>query len=489
MNYYLPDGYIKRKDNLAYIDEPGNFNYQPYVYSFSEHIASRAGLEWIIDIGCGSAGKLISLSEKFSIVGIDSPEGIGFAREAIPNSRLIVHNLETGLPKLSANILSRALIICSDVLEHLRNPEVLMGSLAELSRKAPYVVISTPDRDRARGWLDNGPPQNPAHVMEWNGTEFVRFMRGSGFDQIPFHGHTINTDFHRAKSTLLAVSGTHATVDHSAPLKRVAAIIHGFNEADILPEVFQHLAAQGVDVHYFDNWSTDGSWELSREFKRTGRIAHCERFPEKPTNQYQWHTQLSKTADYARSLDADWVLHHDADEIRISPWEGVTLREAISSIDSVGYNAIDFTVIDFRFLRSSPNASAPFQNNLWHFEFGRRPGHFAQVKGWKNVRSVNLAESGGHDAVFEGRKVYPMKFLLKHYPLRNKEQAGKKIHQNRLPRYILEKGKYGWHTQYDQFSDSKEVSGWKYSDLLPWHPVHFNTEYVVERLSGIGLSD
>jgi len=489
MNYYLPDGYIKRKDNLLYKDEPCSFNYQPYVYSLSDYIASRAGLEWIIDIGCGSAGKLIPLSEKFSIVGIDSAEGIGLARETIPNSRLMVHNLEAGLPNLSADILSESLIICSDVIEHLRTPEVLMRSLAELARKAPFVIISTPDRDRARGWLDNGPPLNPSHAMAWNGTELVRFMRSCGFDHIPFHGHTINTDFHRAKATLLTVSGTHVNINHSVSLKKVAAIIHGYNEADILPEVFQHLTEQGVDVHYFDNWSTDGSWETALEFMRTGLIAHCERFPGKPTDQYQWHTQLSKTAEYARSLDADWILHHDADEIRISPWEGVTLREAISWIDSIGYNAIDFTVIDFRFLSSSPGASAPYQQNLWHFEFGRRPGHFEQVKGWKNLKHVSLADSGGHNAAFEGRKIYPMKFLLKHYPLRNKEQASKKIHQNRLPRYTMEKNKYGWHTQYDQFSNSKEVSGWKYSDLIPWHPVHFNTEYVVERLSGIGLSD
>lgn len=490
MDYRLPTNYTIREANVEYRDEIGPFNYQPDVYAFSDFIASRAGLEYIIDIGCGAAGKLIPLSKKsFSIIGVDSRDGISVARNAIPTGNLIAHDLQEGAPHFSGKILRKALIICSDVIEHVHNPEILMHDLATLSQQVPFLVISTPDRDRARGWMDNGPPQNPAHVMEWNGTEFTRFMLDCGFIDVPFHGHTINTDFHRVKSTILALSGTHANILKLSPLKKVAAIIHGYNEADILPEVFQHLASQGVEVHYFDNWSEDSSWEIALESVRSGLVSHCELFPGKPSTQYHWYAQLAKTEEYARGIDADWILHHDADEIRWAPWQGVTIQEAISWIDSLGYNAIDFTVLDFRFLRSAPNVSPPFQEHLVHFEFGKRPGHFAQVKGWKNVKRINLAESGGHDANFEGRRIYPLKFLLKHYPLRNKEQSENKIHKHRLPRYTEEKERYGWHTQYDSFTNMKKVPGWEDQDLIPWHPVLFATEYLVERLSGIGLRD
>lgn len=488
MKYHLPYNYSIRKNNASYTDEIGPFNYQPHVYALADQIASRAGLEWIIDIGCGSAGKLVPFSDKnFSIIGVDTKDGIRLARDAIPNATLIAHDLGKGAPRFPDNILPKALIICSDVIEHVRKPQRLIHDLAKLSRQVPFLLVSTPDRDRARGWLDNGPPINPAHIMEWSGSEFIRFMVDCGFDKTPFYGHTINTDFHRTKSTTLALSGTHANITKSIPLKRVAALIHGYNEADILPEVFQHLAAQGVEVHYFDNWSEDGSWEIATELERTGLITHCERFPDGPTGHYQWHTQLTRTEEYAKTLGADWILHHDADEIRLSPWEDVSLQEAISWVDSIGYNAIDFTVIDFRFLNTNPDIAPPFQQNLINFEFGRRPGHFEQIKGWKNTRDISLADSGGHNVKFEGRKVYPLKFLLKHYPLRNRKQATQKVLEHRLPRYSLENEKYGWHTQYNQFAGAKEVAGWEPENLIPWHPILFNTEYLVERLSGIGL--
>jgi SAM-dependent methyltransferase len=488
MNHFLPFGYVARTEQVLYNDTPGNFIYQPYVYELALHLAKGSNIKWIIDIGCGSAGKLAPLAKHFSIIGIDSKVGIEMARQTIPEAELLVHDLESGLPYLTEEILNNALVICSDVIEHLKNPEVLMGNLAELSRKVPFLIISTPDRDRARGWLDNGPPANTAHVMEWNGTEFVRFMHDAGFDAVPFHGHTINTDFHRSKSTLIAVAGRHAQLKKSPP-KKVAAIIHSYNEADILPEVVQHLIEQGIEVHCFDNWSTDGSWEIIQEMMIKGEVNHCERFPIEPCENYEWHEQLSKTSEYAMTLDADWIMHYDADEIRVSPWQGVTLCDAIAYVDSLGYNAIDFTVLDFRFIETGLNTTTPYQQNLSHFEFGRRPGHFMQIKCWKNIQKVDLADTGGHSASFDNRKVYPIKFLLKHYPLRNKTQAVSKIFNYRLPRFTKEKLKYGWHSQYDCYESSKEIRGWKHSDLLPWHAVHFSTEYVVERISGIGLVD
>jgi glycosyltransferase involved in cell wall biosynthesis len=489
MKFCLPSTYINRSDHVLYNDSPSNLVYQPNVYQLAGYLATRANLKWIIDIGCGSAGKLVPFAEQFSLIGIDSQFGIDMARKAIPAAKLIVHDLETALPNLPDEVLINSLIICSDVIEHLQKPNVLMAQLAELSRRVPYIIVSTPDRDRARGWLDDGPPANPAHVMEWNGTEFVRFMRESGFDEIPFHGHTINTDFHRAKTTVVSISGEHVRIKGNVPSKKIAAIIHAYNEADVLPETVRHLVDQGVEVHYFDNWSTDGSWEIVQALMTEGSVKNCERFPGDPSDNYEWHKQLTKTSEYAKTLDAEWVMHHDADEIRISPWDGVKLNEAIAHIDALGFNAIDFTVIDFRFIENGPRGEAPYQESLTHFEFGRRPGHFLQVKCWKNASQVDLANSGGHDASFGDRNIYPIKFLLKHYPLRNKPQANKKVFESRLPRFGKEKEIYGWHSQYDRFAGVNDIVGWKYSELVPWHSIHFKTEYVIERISGIGLVD
>ena len=487
MSFFLPKGYSPRTGHEQYLDVPGDLIYQPDVYDLGTFLAERCGVKWIVDVGCGSGEKLKGIASRFKVIGIDSSAGIALAKDNIPQAELIECNLENGLPMLSKELLRQSVVICSDVIEHLQRPDQLMGALAGVAKISPFVLISTPDRDRVRGWLDDGPPDNPAHVMEWAPSEFLRFMRASGFEDMPLHGHTINTDFHRAKTTLLAVAGTHAVCGSRYADISVAAIIHTYNEADILPEVVEYLVSQGVAVHVFDNWSTDGSWDIICQLRRLGKVTHAERFPERSSDNYQWQIQLEKTAEYAATLDAQWVMHHDADEIRVSPWKEVTLRDALAKVDQLGYNAIDFTVIDFRFIHNRPEPKPPFQTALTHFEFGRRPGHFSQVKCWKNEGKVLLSKSGGHHAVFDGRRIYPLKFLLKHYPLRSREQAEKKIFKDRLPRFKLEQQLHGWHTQYEHFKQSKAIEGWTTHSLIPWHATNFMTEFLVERISGIGL--
>jgi SAM-dependent methyltransferase len=488
MDYFLPRTYKIRQNHEHYLDLPSHLIYQPYVYHLACFLAERCGAKSIIDVGCGSGEKLKIFSEEYKIVCVDYAPALNLASQSIPHAQFIEFDLENGLPIIPDKVLKESIVICSDVIEHLKQPDRLMKALASLSKLVPYILISTPDRDRARGWLDNGPPANPAHTMEWNASEFVRFMRESGFEDVPLYGHTINTDIHEVKSTILTVSGAHALKPVSATQNfRVAAIIHTFNESDILPEVVEHLVSQGIEVHVFDNWSTDGSWDLVNMLVTSGKIRHAERFPDKSSDDYQWKLQLEKTAEYAAKLGVDWVMHHDADEIRCSPWSGISLRDAFACVDNLGYSAVDFTVIDFRFLRCQPQISNSYQNNLNHFEFGRRPGHFQQVKAWRNNTKVDLATSGGHQAIFQERSIFPLKFLMKHYPLRNALQANNKVFKDRLPRMVAEQKAFGWHKQYDAFGQNGVVDGWDPYKLIPWHPTYFMSEFVVERISGIGL--
>ena len=488
MDYFLPRTYQIRQNHDHYLDLPSHLIYQPHVYHLAYFLAERNGAKSIINIGCGAGEKLKIFSKEYQITCVDCAPALVLARQSIPHAQFLEFDLENGLPIIPNEVLKRSIVICSDVIEHLKKPDRLMRALASLSRLVPYILISTPDRDRVRGWLDNGPPENPAHTMKWNASEFVRFMSNSGFEEVPLYGHTINTDIHEVKSTILTISGTHAVKPGPAAQNfRVAAVIHAFNEFDILPEVVEHLVSQNIEVHVFDNWSTDGSWDLANKLLISGKIRHAERFPDESSGDYQWKLQLEKTAEYASRLDVDWVMHHDADEIRCSPWSGISLRDAFAWADSLGYSAVDFTVIDFRFLTNQPPISDNYQNNLNHFEFGRRPGHFEQVKAWKNITKVDLASSGGHQAIFQERCVFPLKFLMKHYPLRNALQANKKVFKDRLPRMATEQKTFGWHTQYDAFGQIGTVDGWDSHKLTPWHPTYFMSDFIVERISGIGL--
>jgi hypothetical protein len=270
----------------------------------------------------------------------------------------------------------------------------------------------------------------------------------------------------------------------------VLAVINVFNEADIIGETVDHFLREGVRVHAVDNWSNDGSFEILTALSGQDAALSVERYPERPVSEYRWGDQLHNVCQVAARERCDWVIHTDADERRCSPWPGVTLAEAIGFVDRLGYNAVDFTLIDFRFLKrgdGEPGAGT-WEQRLRHFEFGRRPGHFRQVKAWRvqRDRPTDLWTTGGHEALFEGRRIFPLKFLSKHYPLRSAEHARRKIVVDRMPRFVPEEVARGWHVQYRGVPDGN-VPGWSRAGLHAWSDHLFRTEFLVERVSGIGI--
>lgn len=238
--------------------------------------------------------------------------------------------------------------------------------------------------------------------------------------------------------------------------QKVLAIIHVFNEEDVVEKTIEYLLKQEIDIYLLDNWSTDNTYKIIKKMqsKYPERIK-ISRYPDnEPTEKfYDWTNQLHKTEQIARELDYDWYIHYDTDEIRITPYDtNVTLVDMITFVDSIGYNAINTTVLDFRMTDKNDDIF----NCDTYFEIGRKPSHFMQVKTWKKCNDIDLASTGGHLAKFENQKIYPIKMINKHYPLRNLKQAEKKIYQDRLPRFEKEKQLKGWHSQYDKIAETKD---------------------------------
>src|SRR5262249_15910738 len=150
----------------------------------------------------------------------------------------------------------------------------------------------------------------------------------------------------------------------------------------------------------------------------------------------------------AASLEGDWFLHTDADELRESPWDGVSLSEAIARVDALGYNAIDFAVFNFCPVDDSFRPGDDLRRAFAYCEPG---GIFdgLEVKCWqRQPRPVDLASTGGHDVKFEGRRVFPVRFLLRHYPIRSQAHGERKVFTERRPRFVPEERVRDWHIQY-----------------------------------------
>lgn len=421
------------------------------LYNFAARIAERADADHIVIVEFLDDGML---SGKIVAAGDD----LGNSATGEPSNRAnFSFDPGRGLVDIPADSLSRSVLVCADVIGRVADAHPLIGALAQAARQCPAVLL-TSEQSRLESFLHESGREAalPGRMLE------------------------------RGEATELALTGAQMRFEPNCRPVKVAALINAFNESDIILEVLQHLKSQGVEAHVFDNWSTDGSYEKIQGAQAAGLCAHVQRYPEAPTTQYVWKRQLENIEAYSRQLDADWILHYDADELRFSPWRGVSLQSALSFVDSLGYNAVDFTLLNFRFTTDEVEPATPYEHSILNFEFGTSPAHFRQIKGWKRTRApVLLANEGGHEVRFPGRRIFPLNFLTKHYPLRTRRQAIRKVFIDRRPRFAQERSAFGWHTQYDQFHDPKDLAGWRKDMLIEWNEAQFYSDYVVERLSGL----
>jgi glycosyltransferase involved in cell wall biosynthesis len=231
----------------------------------------------------------------------------------------------------------------------------------------------------------------------------------------------------------------------------VAAMMCVYNEADILQYTIRHLLEQGIQVYVIDNWSTDGSYEIAREFPLLG----MERFPEAPSKYYSWIPLLKRVEELAYTCGADWVLHHDADEIRRSDGAGESLLDGFARVDEQGYSAVNFRA--YHFWATDDSYKGDPEAHFRYYKGGHLDGRMRHTKAWKRTEyRVDLVSSGGHIAKFPNARIYPESFVLKHYPLRSTEQARRKIALERVGRYDPDERRLGWHTHYDRLFESKQ---------------------------------
>ena len=253
----------------------------------------------------------------------------------------------------------------------------------------------------------------------------------------------------------------------------IVAIIAAYNEADIIGQVVGDFVAQGVSVFLIDHASTDGTVDAVAPWRGRGLLG-VERFPPDgggppDRERYPWAEILRRKEALARELDAAWLIANDADEFRESPWTDLTLAEAIARVDRAGYNAIDSARFDF-----------------WPVDDGCRPGDDVrerlrfwaeppvhdrvQIRCWKKQPGpVDLVSSGGHEASFPGRNVFPLRFVLRHYPIRSQAHGERKVFGERRPRFLPEERARGWHVQYDRFGEGGSFLR-DPSTLTAWDP-------------------
>lgn len=172
MSYFLPESYCPRLDNEFFDDTPLRDECQNEVYAHALHIFKKEHLRSVSDIGCGGAFKLIKYFPDTITTGFDLPPTVAWLEKLYPERAWLSCDLTSRPP------VRGGLVISADVIEHLVNPDHLMGFIEAM--QPDKVVLSTPERLRLEKlqseWREDGPPVNPCHVREWSYREFYNYV-------------------------------------------------------------------------------------------------------------------------------------------------------------------------------------------------------------------------------------------------------------------------------------------------------------------------
>ncbi len=128
----------------------------------------------IADIGCGPGTTLRWLPEEAFIVGVDySLEGLQIARERVPHAHL-VRGDASALPLASATF---DLVLCTDLLEHLKEPEPAARELLRILKPGGVLLATVP----AFGFLYSSHDAALSHFRRYSKAAFRRLLEEAGF--------------------------------------------------------------------------------------------------------------------------------------------------------------------------------------------------------------------------------------------------------------------------------------------------------------------
>ena len=393
---------------------------------------------------------------------------------------------------LESETLQRTVIVCANLLEQFENPAYLLEHLRKWLEHAPVCIVTSAERDLTQSKDGNGRASSARSTQtgKWNLAEFEQLLRSAGFN-LEFIGLTASDNVNFEKKNILAVLTNNALpqpmVTKAPEDFRVIAFMAAYNEEDIIVQSIRKWAEQGVSVHVLENWSTDATYDLAKALEGHLPVT-VERFPKDgPSPHFDWGAMLGRMEELSGEIKADWFVRRGADEVLMSPWPGVSYRDGLYRVEQAGYNCVDHAVIEFHPVDDGFAAGADHEAYFRHFDFGTHFSHFQQRKAWKNYgQPISMAQSGGHDVPFEGRRVYPFKFLLKHYPVRSQQHGEKKVFRERKARWNpLERAK-GWHVHYDAIGKGHQFVR-NASEQLLFDEEHFHQTFLVERLSSIGV--
>lgn len=169
--YCIKPGYRARNHYRPFDDTSNKDEWQREVYLYAQGMMKKHGLATAIDIGCGSGFKLIKYLEPYDTLGLEVSPTLEYLQKTYPDRRWMQSDFH------DTSGLTGDLVICSDVIEHLLDPDELLNFIKTITCR--YIILSTPSRNTIYWWWKkgyNGPPLNGHHIREWSFREFRAYI-------------------------------------------------------------------------------------------------------------------------------------------------------------------------------------------------------------------------------------------------------------------------------------------------------------------------
>jgi glycosyltransferase involved in cell wall biosynthesis len=219
---------------------------------------------------------------------------------------------------------------------------------------------------------------------------------------------------------------------------KIVAVLAVRNEQDYLVNSLRHLKANGIFYAVLDNGSTDSSRAIIERDEFRSHLVTIGDIPFEGV--FDLARQLDEKMKLISQIDADWVVHLDADEILQSCRDSESLHEAIARADTAGFNAIDCNEFVFLPVLSSYESDIHgLQRILTYYFF--EPLSPRLMRAWKKSTKVKIV-GGGHQLVGDGIRLSPEKMAMRHYIFRDQDHAFVKYIGRRFSPLDIARG---WH--------------------------------------------
>jgi glycosyltransferase involved in cell wall biosynthesis len=226
---------------------------------------------------------------------------------------------------------------------------------------------------------------------------------------------------------------------------RVVAMLTTYNEERFVGQVIEHMHAHGVDVYLIDNESTDETVAIAERYLGQG-VCGIETLPRE--GHFALREQLAHKEELADRLDADWLIHIDADEIHVSADPRQTLAQALAEADVAGFNAVNFLEFTFVPTREEPDHDHPdFQRTMRSY-YPFLPIFPHRLNAWKRQDGpIELGHSGGHRVRFPGLRMSPRSLYMRHYLYISRDHAVEKFVARHFAPDEVADGWFGWRSK------------------------------------------